>query len=90
MGRLFCYIYVMYLVEKTDMEKKKSIKVFKSFRELDEDQLKQNLAMSLEQRWEAFWRMQRNHKQLFHNEANKEVKSLTTKKRIIFSKPEWI
>jgi len=80
----------MYLVEKNGMEKKKNIKVFKSFRELDEDQLKQNLAMSLEQRWEAFWKMQRNHKQLFSNETNGTAGNTETKRRIIFSKPKWI
>lgn len=72
------------------MDKKKSIKVFKSFRELDEDQLKQNLAMSLEQRWEAFWKMQRNHKQLFSNETNGAAANTESKRRIIFSKPKWI
>jgi len=68
------------------MEKKKRLRFFKTFRELEEDQLQFNLAMSLEERWEAFWKMQRNHKQLFSDESV----NLTTKKRIIFSKPEWI
>ena len=68
------------------MEKKKRLKFFKTFQELEEDQLRQNLALSLEERWEAFWKMQRNHKQLFPDEVTNE----TTKKRIIFSKPGWI
>ncbi|WP_221390198.1 hypothetical protein [Dyadobacter sp. NIV53] len=53
---------------------------------MEEDKLRENLAMSLEERWDAFWIMQRNHKQLFPN----ETKNKNTKKRIVFSKPEWI
>lgn len=46
------------------MERKK-IKVFGSFEELDQDQLDMSIESSLEERWEAYWKLRRFHRSLF-------------------------
>lgn len=67
------------------MEKKKRIKVFKTFEELEDDQFQINIEMSLQERFDTFLKMIIFHDQLFPSE-----KTSATKKRIIISKPEWI
>jgi hypothetical protein len=67
------------------MEKKKRIKVYKTFEELEEDRFLLGIEMSLQERFEAFLKMRRFHEQLFPAEEKQ-----TSKKRIIISKPEWI
>ncbi|MCF0058408.1 hypothetical protein [Dyadobacter sp. CY356] len=67
------------------MEKKKRIKVFKTFEELEDDQFQINIEMSLQERFDAFLKMRIFHEQIFPSE-----KTAATKKRIIISKPEWI
>lgn len=71
------------------MEKKR-LKIFNTFEELENDTLRENIKMSLEERWEAFWKLKRNHEQIFPVENNESFKRATGKKRFTISRPAWI
>lgn len=67
------------------MERKK-IKVFGSFEELDQDQLAMNIESSLEERFEAHWKLRRFHKALFQ-EIGEDMIYPGASSKMIFSKP---
>ncbi|MCF0073666.1 hypothetical protein LZD49_24520 [Dyadobacter sp. CY261] len=67
------------------MERKK-IKVFGSFEELDQDQLELNIKTTLEERFEAYWKLRRFHKALFQ-EIGEDMVYPEASIKLIFSKP---
>lgn len=67
------------------MERKK-IKVFGSFEELDQDQLDTSIESTLEERWEAYWKLRRFHKALFR-EIGEDMVYPEAIRKMIFSKP---
>jgi hypothetical protein len=67
------------------MERKK-IKVFGSFEELDQDQLEMNIESSLEERFEAYWKLRRFHEALFQ-EIGEDMIYPEAVSKMIFSKP---
>ena len=72
------------------MAQKKRIKIFESFAALELDEIRSVQETTLQERFETFWRMRQYHKQLFGAGAGNLEKAATLKKRITFSKPEWI
>ena len=68
---------------------KKKITFFKSFEEMNDHKLNQQIHSSLQDRWDAFWKLKKFHEQFFpmENAAKPEKQS---RKGLIISKPEWI
>jgi hypothetical protein len=69
--------------------KKKEIRFYESFEQLDLEELRQNLDSSLEERWEKIWQLQKLYDSLFPAIPQAD-QSAVKRKRIIISKPEWI
>lgn len=85
------YIYVIYLLNQLVMEKKrKRIKIFKTFEELDADQLRLSIESSPEERWETFWKMKGLFSELSPRSAESDTENMAPKKRVIIFKPTWI
>jgi hypothetical protein len=72
------------------MEKKKRIKIYDTFEELEADQVQIGIEMSLQERFEAFFKMRKFHDRLFLAPDNGSDSDGKNKKRILISKPEWI
>lgn len=68
--------------------KKKEIKIYQSFEELNAEQLRKNIEMTLQERWDAFWDLRKLHDELFGRAE--EPTTDDGKKRIIISKPDWL
>lgn len=86
--------FLLYLSNDTfeiaRMERKKQIKVFNSFQELEADELKRGINMSLQEHFETFFKMREFHNLFFSEEKIDKTINDSSKKRIIISKPEWI
>ena len=86
--------FLLYLSNDTfeiaRMERKKQIKVFNSFQELEADELKRGINMSLQERFETFFKMREFHNLFFSEEKIDKTINDSSKKRIIISKPGWI
>ncbi|MDQ6478945.1 hypothetical protein [Dyadobacter sp. LHD-138] len=72
------------------MEKKKRIKIYNTFEELETDQIQIGIEMSLQERFEAFFQMRKFHDRLFSIQNAASDRDGKTKKRILISKPGWI
>lgn len=72
------------------MEKKKRIKIYNTFEELETDQIQMGIEMSLQERFEAFFKMRKFHEGLFSIQNAASDRDVKTKKRILISKPGWI
>ncbi len=71
------------------MAQKKRIKIFESFAALELDEIRSVQETTLQERFEAFWKMRQYHRQLFGDGVDNLGKAGRLKKRITFSKPEW-
>lgn len=71
------------------MAPKKRIKIFKNFEELEADDIKMNLDMTLQERFDAFWKMRQFHEQVF-GDGQSIKKDPSAKKKLIISKPGWL
>src|SRR5690349_20967811 len=82
-GVFFGYIC---LNTQRSMMERKTIKIFDSFGQLDQDQLDMNIASTPQARWEAYWKLRRLHRSLFQEVGEDMVYPEATRK-IVLSKP---
>jgi hypothetical protein len=66
---------------------KRTIKIYKSFEDLHKDRLQEIMNSTLQERWDAFWNLQKLHNQLMSEKYG--VDSVKKKRTITISKPDW-
>ncbi|MCE6992256.1 hypothetical protein [Dyadobacter sp. CY323] len=59
--------------------KKKELKIYQSFQELELDQIRAGVEMSLEERWNAFWKLRKFHEEVFPAPASESLDDSQTK-----------